>query len=57
MRLTDYPALAIRCTKHKAEAGEPCMDIVTPVVCAGRIKAAQAIFGKWKFKNGKYMFV
>lgn len=55
---SDMPALQIRCVPCNAEAGESCRTWEgCPAVCGARSEAADAIFGKHKFVNGRYVKV
>ncbi len=54
---SEFPPFLIRCEICKKEAGECCTRWEgAPGACQGRVDAAVAIFGKWKYKNGKYTF-
>jgi hypothetical protein len=48
----------IRCVKCNKEVGESCSTWEgAPAVCLDRVAAAEAIFGKHKYVNGKYVKV
>jgi hypothetical protein len=52
------PEFQIRCVPCNAEVGESCTTWEgQPAVCMARTAAAEKIFGKHKFVNGKYVKV
>jgi len=52
------PEFQIRCVRCNAEVGESCTSWEgAPAVCLDRVAAAEAIFGKHKYVNGKFVKV
>jgi hypothetical protein len=50
-----YPPFQIACKKCFAEVGEPCGRWEgAPYACSERTALAEAAFGKWKYRLGRY---
>jgi hypothetical protein len=55
---TEYPPFQIRCSACNKEPGQPCSRWEgAPCACMARVEAAEAIFGKFRYKDGKYVRV
>jgi hypothetical protein len=55
---SECPVFQVRCVKCNAEPGYSCGSWEgAPVFCLEREKIADELFGKHKYKNGKYVRV